>query len=1019
MTAQRVAGLGYVWRGAWVATVDADDTGDMKEYGVAGLEGMELGSCMIMRRIGGGAMGDVYLAEQRELQRRVAVKVIHGESGVGANRTALAKAVDQFTREARAVAALSHPHILPIYEFGEQNNLHYLVMEYVPSGSLASVELYNLPMSPTLVAELMLQAGSALQYAHDHNIMHLDVKPQNLLIKMLPLGANGVTAQDVPVGSALVTSQGQMRLSVLLADFGLARLTTSVSAYSSIAGTPLYASPEQYAGAPVPATDQYALAGVAFLLLTGRSVFQGTLAELYHQHMSVAPPLANTVNPALSPAVGITLARALAKDPTQRFPTVRDFAQALAIAIHQGVAPASAPPAPSLTPAASPIGADPVLVPTPSVSGGGAPTGAPVAVGASSAPLAAAVGPAAPQAAPASAPLGAPVNALAPSWREPDGALAPLPRERLELPPYWRIIAACLVFTLVVGVGAGIIIARANQPGAPTLLPAVAAHVQTTGVAVNANATVILTSVAPFTVAPVANEQITTISLPLSSDAQGADATTTTISNLPQVASSFGASVGTPFSLNSTTVALPPTKRTPGLGQGETGTSQVMNTAVASDGTVVLEAVNGVLLTHNTITQPPDVRQRYSLADFFQPMLASGAQLGEPQLLYDQALNRWILLVTNVQTQNGLVTSGAFDLAISSTESISDVWYLYQFSSQLPSLSTCNWAASPRLGLAGADLFVSGVSAACGDAGLKRQPLGAEVWALPLQSFANGSPVEITLLSGFANAQGQRALNLTPTVEGPSDTTEWLLSDDADPTNATAISNHLALWAIQGVASASGALTVLSGRLSLPFTYANPAPAQQPGTQKLLDTGDARITQALWRQGHLYAALGTGVNWAGDSATRAAALWFEITPTAYAQGATHGVAAQFNQVSLVGAPTLAIFYPLLVVDARGNVGLFAQLSSANTPISMVYAPHYAQSAPAALGRPDKVAVISQGQDAFVGLHWGDETGGCMTSLSSASDTGLAWIAIPSENPVKTASGATVLTWHTNLWQVQL
>ncbi len=1009
---------------------------------MAGLEGMQLGSCVIMRRIGGGAMGDVYLAEQRDLQRRVAVKVIHGESGVGVSREAMAKAVDQFTREARAVAALSHPHILPIYEFGEQNGLHYLVMEYVPSGSLATVDLYNLPMSPPLVAELMLQAGSALQFAHDHGIMHLDVKPQNLLVKMLPLSAIGVAPQDVPTGDTLMTSQGQMRLSVLLADFGLARLTTTVSAYSSIAGTPLYAPPEQYAGEPVPATDQYALAGVAFLLLTGRPVFGGTLAELYHQHMSVPPPLANSVNPTLSPAIGAVLARALAKDPAQRFPTVREFAQALAIAIHQGVAPAWAPtPAnddPTLSPArlapppiqtappATPVsGASPIApagFTPPGVTG--APMMTPPAVGpaAGAAQPIAASGPLA-QRATGSMPLGAPSDASAPGWREPDGMLAPLPRERFELPPYWRIVAACLVFALVVGAGAGIIIARAHQPSPPTLLPSEAAHIHSSGVAINANATVLLSHVPTFSAAPVANEQTTTISLPLASDTPGATGGTSgTISNLPQFPTSYGATVGTPFGLDSTTVALPPTKRTPGLSEGETGSSQVMNTTVASDGTVVLEAVDGMLLTHNTITQTPGARSRYSLAAFFRPVLSSGALLGEPQALYDQALNRWILLVSNVQMSNGQVTSGALDLAISSTESLSDVWYLYQFSSQLPSLSTCNWAASPRLGLAGADLFVSGVSFACGSAGPKRQSLGAETWVLPLQSFANGSPVEITLLSGFTNAQGQRALNLTPAVESASDNIEWLMSDDADPTNPNTVSNHVALWAIQGAtntANASSGLSALSGQLALPFSYANPAPAEQAGTQKLLDTGDARITQLIGLHGHLYAALATGVNWAGDSATRAAAFWFEITPTAYTQGATHGIGAQFNQVSLIGAPNLSIFYPVLVVDARGNVGLFAQLSSATTDLSVVYAPHYAQSAPASLGHPDKVASISQSVAPFLGEHWGDQAGGCMTTLSSASNTGLAWVAIPSEVSEKTPSGAISEAWHTNLWQVQL
>ncbi len=943
-------------------------------------------------------MGDVYLAEQRELARQVAVKVIHGESGIGVSREAQAKAVEQFAREARSVAALSHPHILPIYEFGEQNNLHYLVMEYVPSGSLASIELYNLPMAPPLVAELMLQAGSALQYAHDHHIMHLDVKPQNLLVKLLPLGADGVAALDV-AGDTLATSQGQMRLSVLLADFGLARLTTWVSAHSSVAGTPLYAAPEQYSGAPVPATDQYALAGVAFLLLTGQSVFQGTLAELYHQHMSVPAPLANTVNPALSPAVGQVLARALAKDPAQRFPTVRDFAQALAQAIRQGVAPAWAPVATPTAPSAAAVGVDT------------APTLRPGAV---PSPVGSASGPLSETAAMAAIlPHGIPTQAAAPSWREPDGALAPLPRERIELPPYWRVVAACLVFVLLVGVGAGVVIIRGRQPAPPVILAQIAAHVQSPGVPVDASGTTLLSHVPALTTEPLTTEQTATISLPLPSDTSSPPPTT--ISGLPQVSASDGATIGPLFGLNSTTASIPTAKQTSGLGELETGTSHVMNTAVASDGTVIVEAVDGVLLTHNSITQSATAHDTYSLAAFFAPVLSHGALLGEPQALYDQAISRWILLVSNVQMANNQVTGSAFDFAISSTESLSDPWYLYQFNALQPALSACNWAASPRLGLAGADLFIAGVSFGCGAAGMTRQPLGAALWVAPLQSFASDSPVEITLLSGFTNSQGQHALNLTPAVEGPNDTTEWLMSDDADSTNPINVSNHLALWGVQGVTGPGSGLSVQSGQLPLPFSYANPAPAAQLGSQKTIDTGDARITQLLWQQGRLYAALATGINWVGDSATRSAAIWFAITPKLYSQG----ISATFDQVSLIGAPNISIFYPLLMVDAHSNVALFAQLSSAATDLGVIYAPHYAQSAPAALGRPDKVALIAQSRSPFDGLHWGDVTGGCMTTISSASSTGLAWLAVPTIVLESAKHGASLEVWRTTLWQVQL
>jgi serine/threonine-protein kinase len=311
---------------------------------MSGIEGTRLGNYHILRRVGGGGMGDVYLAEQPDLGRQVAIKILRGQTNPTTSREEQRQAMQQFMREARAIAALEHPNIIPLYDFNEQNGILYLVMQYVPFGSLADflnsapMQRYRLPLPLSLVADLINQAASALQFAHDHNVVHLDVKPQNLLLRVLPLSNTPVhpqPGQHIP--APFPTSPNEevpVRFHLLLADFGLARFMTWISTHSGVTGTPLYTAPEQYQGQSSPATDQYALAEVAYLLLTGEPVFKGTVAELYHQHLSVLPRQATLLNPQLPAAVNPVLARALAKNPLQRFPRILDFAQALQAAIN-------------------------------------------------------------------------------------------------------------------------------------------------------------------------------------------------------------------------------------------------------------------------------------------------------------------------------------------------------------------------------------------------------------------------------------------------------------------------------------------------------------------------------------------------------------------------------------------------------------------------------------------------------------------------------------------------------------
>ncbi|MEO7003703.1 MAG: protein kinase, partial [Ktedonobacterales bacterium] len=296
------------------------------------LEGKVLGNCRIIRHIGGGGMGDVYLAEQLSLGREVVVKVVRGSQGA---QNANPDALHQFAQEARAIAALDHPHILPLHDYGEQEGLDYLIMPYMPDGSLGdaiapgALHHFTLPLAPALVASIIGQTAEALQYAHDSGVVHRDVKPGNILIRVLT---------DSRATLAAPTNTVAERIHVLLADFGLARFLRDMAHGTGTTGTPLYGAPEQYQGRPEPATDQYSLACVAYFLLTGQLVFDGTIHELHHLHLTAQPLPPTRVNPALPPAVDTVLLRALAKEPAQRYPQVIDFARAISAAVMPGQA---------------------------------------------------------------------------------------------------------------------------------------------------------------------------------------------------------------------------------------------------------------------------------------------------------------------------------------------------------------------------------------------------------------------------------------------------------------------------------------------------------------------------------------------------------------------------------------------------------------------------------------------------------------------------------------------------------
>ncbi len=281
------------------------------------LEGLQLGQYRLLRLLGSGGMGEVYLAEDARINQQVAIKVSRIEATPYPNNSTTQDVVRLFQREAKAIASLDHPHILSLFSYGEENvngmTVIYIVMPYRREGSFINWLQQrgdNELLSVQDVAYFISQAADALQYAHENQIVHQDVKPSNFLIR---------------------TNKGRSKLpDLLLADFGIARLSASTSSAShAIRGTPTYMAPEQWSGEPVYATDQYALAVLAYELLAGRSPFVGRQEQVMYQHFNVQPQPSSTFNPQLSKDVDAVILKALAKQPVDRFLSISAFANAI------------------------------------------------------------------------------------------------------------------------------------------------------------------------------------------------------------------------------------------------------------------------------------------------------------------------------------------------------------------------------------------------------------------------------------------------------------------------------------------------------------------------------------------------------------------------------------------------------------------------------------------------------------------------------------------------------------------
>ena len=261
----------------------------------------------IVRRLGAGGMGSVYLAQHPRLPRQDALKVLTPELSADPQYRA------RFLREADSVAGLSHPHILGIHDRGEYNGQLWIAMDYVQGIDAASLvhERYPSGLPPDEALEILSAVASALDYAHQHGLLHRDVKPANILLAEPDSGPRWI----------------------FLADFGIARRiddTAGLTATNMAVGTVAYAAPEQLLGESVDArADQYALPAPPFSCLPDRSPTDYSSAALViTKHITAPPPSIGEKRPELT-RLDPVFTKAMAKNPDDRFAGCQEFVQEL------------------------------------------------------------------------------------------------------------------------------------------------------------------------------------------------------------------------------------------------------------------------------------------------------------------------------------------------------------------------------------------------------------------------------------------------------------------------------------------------------------------------------------------------------------------------------------------------------------------------------------------------------------------------------------------------------------------
>jgi serine/threonine protein kinase len=279
------------------------------------LIGQEIGSCILEKQLGHGGSSAVFLAQSSSSDEKVAVKVFLPRSTM--DKQTQKNFYRRFLREAQAASELDHPNILSIYAYGEHNGLPYIVMPYMPGGTLSEYIAKHGPLSLSEAQQYLEQISSALDYAHEHGRVHCDVKPANILLD----------------------NQGH----VVLSDFGIVRsmqpdtesTLQSIKSSEILMGTPDYISPEQALGQELDGrSDVYSLAVTLFFLLAGRPPFKAESSiAMALMHVHEKPPALGMMRADITPQINSVIGKALSKRPEERFQTACEFSAAFTEAV--------------------------------------------------------------------------------------------------------------------------------------------------------------------------------------------------------------------------------------------------------------------------------------------------------------------------------------------------------------------------------------------------------------------------------------------------------------------------------------------------------------------------------------------------------------------------------------------------------------------------------------------------------------------------------------------------------------
>ncbi len=249
------------------------------------------GRYKIIEKVGGGGMADVYRAEDQVLGRTVALKILHKQFASDEGF------LERFRREARAAAKLTHPNIVSIYDVGEDGGVHFIVMEYVHGMTLKKLIQKDAPLSTEKVVHIAMQIAKAMEFAHEHEIIHRDIKPQNVII----------------------TDNGEIKVT----DFGIARAGSSstMTRTGAVMGTAHYISPEQAQGSIVgPTTDIYSLGVVMYEMATGELPFRGeNPVSVALKHINDTPMPPRSVFGDIPPSLEGVIIKCMAKNPNERY----------------------------------------------------------------------------------------------------------------------------------------------------------------------------------------------------------------------------------------------------------------------------------------------------------------------------------------------------------------------------------------------------------------------------------------------------------------------------------------------------------------------------------------------------------------------------------------------------------------------------------------------------------------------------------------------------------------------------